>query len=336
MSKYKTSSKGKRKVGSGKKEVTGKILMNREGYAFLSIEGEKDELFIPARKLRGALHGDSVRVAVFGKRGGLRNEGEVIEIIKRTERPFIGILHVTGEQAWVITEGKNMPYDIVIPFEPSLKEHHGKKVAAIVSAWPRKSEEPVGYIVDVLGIPGNNNTEMHAILTEFGLPYKFDKKVVEAAKKISGEISPQDIKERKDFRGVTTFTIDPDDAKDYDDALSIREAKPGVWEVGVHIADVTHYVKPNSVVDREALNRATSVYLVDRTVPMLPERLSNQLCSLRPNEEKLCFSAVFEIDETSPAIINFYNNDSAKKYRFIIMGFDAEKYIPVYYDKVMP
>lgn len=297
MGKYKTPAKRGRKGQSSIQEVTGRVLMTREGYAFIDIEGAQDDLFVPARKLRGALHGDTVKVAVFGKRGGQRNEGEVIEIIKRTEKPFIGILQITGEQAWVITEGKNMPHDIIIPFEPGLKEHNGLKVAAIVDQWPRKSEEPIGHIVNVLGKPGDNNTEMHAILTEFGLPYKFDQKVEAAAADISEEITPADIKSRRDFRNVTTLTIDPEDAKDFDDALSLREVKPGIWEVGVHIADVTHYVRPDTLLDKEALDRGTSVYLADRTVPMLPEKLSNRLCSLRPNEEKLCFSAVFEIDQ---------------------------------------
>jgi ribonuclease R len=297
MGKYKTPAKRGRKGQSSIQEVTGRVLMTREGYAFIDIEGTQDDLFVPARKLRGALHGDTVKVAVFGKRGGQRNEGEVIEIIKRTEKPFIGILQVTGEQAWVITEGKNMPHDIIIPFDPELKQHNGLKVAAIVDQWPRKSEEPIGHIVNVLGKPGDNNTEMHAILTEFGLPYKFDQKVEAAAAEISEEITPEDIKARRDFRNITTFTIDPEDAKDFDDALSLREVKPGIWEVGVHIADVTHYVRPDTLLDKEALDRGTSVYLADRTVPMLPEKLSNRLCSLRPNEEKLCFSAVFEIDQ---------------------------------------
>ncbi len=297
MGKYKTPAKRGRKGQSSIQEVTGRVLMTREGYAFIDIEGAQDDLFVPARKLRGALHGDTVKVAVFGKRGGQRNEGEVIEIIKRTEKPFIGILQITGEQAWVITEGKNMPHDIIIPFEPGLKEHNGLKVAAIVDQWPRKSEEPIGHIVNVLGKPGDNNTEMHAILTEFGLPYKFDQKVEAAAADISEEITPADIKSRRDFRNITTLTIDPEDAKDFDDALSLREVKPGIWEVGVHIADVTHYVRPDTLLDKEALDRGTSVYLADRTVPMLPEKLSNRLCSLRPNEEKLCFSAVFEIDQ---------------------------------------
>lgn len=318
-SKYraKSNSKNKNSNRSNTKEVVGKVMMTREGYAFISIDKVDEDLFIPARKLRGALHGDTVRATVFGKNGGQRKEGEVIEIIKRTENPFIGILQITGSQAWVITQGKHMPYDIIIPFQEELTQYNGFKVAAIVEEWPRRSEEPIGRIVDILGKPGDNDTEMHAILTEFGLPYEFDPKVEKAAEKISEKITPEEIKARKDFRNVTTFTIDPADAKDFDDALSIRELNPGEWEVGVHIADVTFYVKPGSIIEKEAINRATSVYLVDRTVPMLPEKLSNRLCSLRPQEEKLCFSAVFNIDNKGRVQNRWFGRTVIKSdYRF--------------------
>ncbi|MDD4656126.1 MAG: ribonuclease R [Bacteroidales bacterium] len=318
-SKYraKSNTKNKNSNRSNTKEIVGKVMMTREGYAFISIDKVDEDLFIPARKLRGALHGDTVRATVFGKNGGQRKEGEVIEIIKRTENPFIGILQITGSQAWVITQGKHMPYDIIIPFQEELTQYNGFKVAAIVEEWPRRSEEPIGRIVDILGKPGDNDTEMHAILTEFGLPYEFDPKVEKAAEKISEKITPEEIKARKDFRNVTTFTIDPADAKDFDDALSIRELNPGEWEVGVHIADVTFYVKPGSIIEKEAINRATSVYLVDRTVPMLPEKLSNRLCSLRPQEEKLCFSAVFNIDNKGRVQNRWFGRTVIKSdYRF--------------------
>ena len=281
-----------------KAEITGKVMMTREGYAFIAGESGDSDIFVPARRLRGALHGDIVRVAYSEKRGaGARREGEVISIEERTKRPHIGILQVTGNQAWVITEGKNMPYDISVDIDEDQKRFHGHKVAAIVDDWPRKSDEPKGHITEILGMPGDNNTEMHAILTEFGLPFKFDPNVEKEAEMIPEVITKEEIKARRDFRKVTTLTIDPTDAKDFDDALSIRQLEDGNWEVGVHIADVTHYVKPGTTLDKEALDRATSVYLVDRTVPMLPEKLSNRLCSLRPREEKLCFSAVFEMDE---------------------------------------
>jgi len=301
-----------------KEESTGRVSMTREGYAFIIRDGFEDDIFVSARKLRGALHGDTVRiVAQSPKTATRRIEGEVIEIIERTKKPFIGILQITGNQAWVITEGKNMPYDIRIPIDGVQDIHNGMKVAAIVDEWPRRSDEPIGHIIDVLGTPGDNNTEMHAILAEFGLPYKFDPSVEKDADKISDKITSEEIKGRRDFRGITTFTIDPTDAKDFDDALSIQKLESGNWEIGVHIADVTHYVRPGSLVDQEALERATSVYLVDRTVPMLPEKLSNKLCSLRPNEEKLCFSAVFEINEKGKVLSRWFGRTIIESdYRF--------------------
>ena len=338
--------------GRGKKEkkvfpqVTGRVQMTREGYAFIIIEGEDDDVFVKASKTRGALHGDTVRVAVTREKlDKQRREGEVVEIIERSPRPFIGILHVVGNQAWVLMQSRFMPYDITIPFTETDRERYrrhkvksqsmaepkdetgylkpvseelyaihrvyelgedgygrqeltvrsGMKVAAVVDDWPRSEMSPRGHIVDVLGEPGENDTEMHAILAEYALPYRFESEVANAADQISEEITAEDLKGREDFRNVLTFTIDPADAKDFDDALSFRKLENGNFEIGVHIADVTHYVRPGSVVDKEAQERGTSVYLVDRTVPMLPEKLCNKLCSLRPNEEKLTFSAVFEM-----------------------------------------
>ena len=338
--------------GRGKKEkkvfpvVEGKVQMTREGYIFVIVEGEEDDVFVKASKTRGALNGDLVSVAVTReKTDRQRREGEVISIIERSPRPFIGILHIVGNQAWVLMQSRFMPYDITIPFAESDKSRYrrhkvrsqsgaepkdetgwlkpfsgdlytihgvfetgedgygrrelqarsGMKVAAVVDDWPRGEMSPRGRIVDVLGEPGENDTEMHAILAEYALPYRFESAVANAADQISEEITKEDIAERRDFRDVLTFTIDPKDAKDFDDALSFRVLENGNYEVGVHIADVTHYVRPGSIVDEEARSRGTSVYLVDRTVPMLPEKLCNKLCSLRPNEEKLTFSAVFEI-----------------------------------------
>ncbi len=308
--------------GGAREESTGKVSMTREGYAFIIREGIEDDVFVPASKLRGALHGDIVKVSIVAKKSlTKRYEGEVIEIVERTKRPFIGILQITGNQAWVICENKNMPHDIKIPIEGVEDIYNGLKVAAIVDEWPRSSDEPIGHIIEVLGKPGENNTEMHAILTEFGLPFRFDPKVEKEAEKISEKIDPEEIKRRRDFRGVTTFTIDPTDAKDFDDALSLKKLDNGNWEVGVHIADVTHYVRPGSLVEQEALERATSVYLVDRTVPMLPEKLSNKLCSLRPNEEKLCFSAVFELNEKAKIISRWFGRTIIESdYRFDYEG----------------
>lgn len=318
-SKSERGSKTKSKPDNKPKiEITGRVLMTREGYAFITHEGSDDDIFVPARKLRGALHNDTVKVVVNkSKSRGMRQEGEVTEIIQRSERPYIGVLQIVGDMAWVITEGKNMPYDIAVNLDDNLKEYNGFKVAAMVNEWPRKSDSPIGRVIEVLGKPGDNNTEMHAILTEFGLPFKFDPKVEREAEIIPEEITAKEIASRRDFRGVTTLTIDPFDAKDFDDALSLRSVGEGVWEVGVHIADVTHYVRPGTILDKEALERATSVYLVDRTVPMLPEKLSNRLCSLRPHEEKLCFSAVFEMDEKARVLKRWFGKSVIRSdYRF--------------------
>lgn len=281
-------------------QCTGTVQMTREGFIFVIVDGEEDDVFVKASKTRHALNGDKVRVAVTrekGKDSDKRREGEVVEIIERSGKPFVGILHTVGAQAWVLMQSRSMPYDIQVDAEEAsrLGAQSGMKVAAVVDKWERKSPCPSGHIVDVLGEPGNNDTEMHAILAEFNLPYRFEPEVENAADDISEKITADDLKGRRDFRGTLTFTIDPKDAKDFDDALSFKKLDNGNYEVGVHIADVSHYVKPGSLVDKEARDRGTSVYLVDRTVPMLPEKLCNKLCSLRPYEEKLTFSAVFEI-----------------------------------------
>ena len=355
-------------------EFTGRVQMTREGYAFVIVEGEDDDIFVKATKTKGALNGDTVRVAVTKeKTDRQRKEGEVLEILERSPKPFVGILHIVGEQAWVLMQSRVMPYDIAIPVVGAQrapeKKHGGKKkqpqegnagatesawpvkgslkktgdgiysvtdvyetvdgkrqelqarpgmkVAAVVDRWDRKDPDPVGHIVDVLGEPGENDTEMHAILAEFALPYRFEPEVENAADEISDKITAQDRAERRDFSDVLTFTIDPADAKDFDDALSFRKLDNGNYEVGVHIADVTHYVTPGSVVDKEAQERGTSVYLVDRTVPMLPEKLSNKLCSLRPNEPKLCFSAVFEITPLAKVVSQWFGRTVINSdYRF--------------------
>jgi ribonuclease R len=291
--------------------------MSREGFAFVRIEGQEEDVFVKATKTRGALHGDLVRVAVTQEKGGMnkRRSGEIIAIVERSDRPFVGILHIVGKQAWVLMSSKTMPYDISVPIPEG--GERGMKVAAVVDGWERGAAGPYGHVVDVLGMPGENETEMHAILAEFGLPYRFEKSVENAADKISEEITDKDRAHRKDFRKVLTFTIDPTDAKDFDDALSFRKLENGNYEVGVHIADVTWYVKPDTAVDKEAQARGTSVYLVDRTVPMLPEKLSNKLCSLRPNEEKLTYSAVFEITPQAKVINPWFGRTNIiSDYRF--------------------
>ncbi len=292
-------------------QLVGRVQMTREGYVFVIVDGQDDDVFVRAAKTRGALNGDTVRVAVtktphHGGRTkalagqaarGERREGEIVEIIQRSDKPFVGVFHMVGAHAWVLMQSRFMPYDIEVDGEEALAmgAQTGYKVAALVEGWNRGENCPYGRVVDVLGAPGANETEMHAILAEFNLPYRFEKEVENAADKIPSEITPADLAERKDFRQTFTFTIDPEDAKDFDDALSFKPLENGNFEVGVHIADVSHYVLPGSPVDKEAQDRGTSVYLVDRTVPMLPEKLCNKLCSLRPHEDKLTFSAVFEM-----------------------------------------
>jgi ribonuclease R len=277
----------------------GKVQMTREGYAFVLIEGQDDDVFVKAAKTRHALNGDTVRIAVTREKGrdNRRREGEVVEILERSQRPFVGYYHTVGARAWVLMQSKFMPYDIRVDAEEAaaMGAQEGMKVAAVVDRWDRRDPEPAGHLVDVLGVPGENETEMHAILAEFNLPYRFSSEVENAADGIPDDITDADLKGRKDFRNTFTFTIDPADAKDFDDALSFRPLQNGNYEIGVHIADVSWYVKPGSAVDKEARERGTSVYLVDRTVPMLPEKLCNKLCSLRPHEDKLTFSAVFEM-----------------------------------------
>ena len=282
--------------------------MTREGFIFVIVDGQEDDVYVKASKTRNALDGDTVKVAVTrqsaakaaskaGGRAERKREGEVIEIVKRSGKQFVGIYHTVGAQAWVLMQSKNMPYDIEVDPEEGarLGAKRGMKVAVVVDRWNRGDSSPVGHIADVLGMPGENNTEMHAILAEFNLPYKFEKEVEDAADSISEEITAADLKGRKDYRSTFTFTIDPADAKDFDDALSFKKLGNGNYEVGIHIADVSYYVKPGTAVDKEARERGTSVYLVDRTVPMLPEKLCNKLCSLRPHEDKLTYSVVCEI-----------------------------------------
>ncbi len=245
-----------------------------------------------------AMPGDVVKVSLFAKRRGSKKlHGQVVEIVKRNEKPFIGVLQVSSHGAFLTSPTGELPHDIYIPLDRLKGGRDGEKALVRVTDWPRRANSPIGEVVDVLGQVGENNTEMHAILAEFGLPYRYPAQVEAAANELSEGITPQELARREDFRDVTTFTIDPRDAKDFDDALSVRKLKDGLWEVGIHIADVSHYVPEGSIIDREAEKRGTSVYLVDRTVPMLPERLCNQICSLRPNEDKLTFSVVMEMNE---------------------------------------
>ena len=252
-------------------------------------------LFVAERNSMHAMNGDKVKVQILARRKGKTPEAEVIEIVERAKNLFIGVLSVRKDHAFLLTDSKRLANDIFIPKDKLRGAKDGQKVVAKITEWPENANNPEGEIIDVLGDAGDNTTEMHAILAEFGLPYRYPENIEKAAAKIPSKITEEDLRSREDFREVTTFTIDPEDAKDFDDALSVRPLANGNREVGVHIADVTHYIKPKSCIDKEAAERATSVYLVDRTIPMLPESLSNGLCSLRPMEDKLCFSVVFEM-----------------------------------------
>lgn len=262
-------------------------------------EGDREGIFVAERNSMHALNGDRVEVHISAKRWGCEPEAIVTRIVERKEQVFVGTLKIDKYFAHLITDSKFLASDIVIPRDMIGEAKAGDKVTARIVEWHEDTNTPIGEIVDILGETGNNDAEIHAILAEYGLPYKYPEEVTKAAEKIDAEITPEIIAQRKDFRDITTFTIDPKDAKDFDDALSIRKLENGLWEVGVHIADVTHYVTPGSIIDKEAEQRATSIYLVDRTIPMLPERLCNEICSLRPNEDKLAYSCILELDDNA-------------------------------------
>lgn len=292
---------GKYKANSNRgTENVGIFVRRSNGKNSVSIDDEM--IMVAERNSMHALNGDKVKVEISANRRGQEPEAKVIEIIEPKDQVFIGTLHVEKDYAALVTDSKFLAADIIIPRSKLKGGKSGDKAIARIVQWRDEEMNPRGEVVDILGRKGENTAEMHAILAEFGLPYKYPENVEKAANKIDAGITPEEVAKREDFRGVTTFTIDPRDAKDFDDALSIRHLANGNWEVGVHIADVTHYVTPNSIIDREAQQRATSVYLVDRTIPMLPEHLSNGICSLRPDEEKLTFSAIFELDAKANVI----------------------------------
>ena len=289
--KYKLNGLGTLAVGRFERKSNGKN-------SFIP-EDNGPALFVAERNSMHAMNGDKVKVQILAKRKGRTPEAQVIEILERSKDTFVGVLEISKYHAFLLVDSKTLANDIFIPRDKLKNAQNGQKVVVKILEWPERAKNPVGEVIDVLGEPGDNQTEMHAILAEFGLPYRYPQNVEKAAAKIPTEIPSEEIKKREDFRQITTFTIDPKDAKDFDDALSIRKLRDGLWEIGIHIADVTHYVKPGNIIDKEAASRATSVYLVDRTIPMLPESLSNNLCSLRPNEDKLCFSIIFEMNDAA-------------------------------------
>jgi ribonuclease R len=281
--------------------ANGVFIRRSNGKNSVIIDGDDDvkPIFVAERNSMHALNGDKVMVHISAAREGVEPEAEVIKILERKDQVFIGTLQVQKYFAHLITDSKFLATDIFIPMDKLKGGKTGDKVVTKIIEWPEDANSPVGEVIDVLGVAGENNAEIHAILAEFGLPYVYPKEVEEAADKIEPGITPEEIARRRDMRDVVTFTIDPKDAKDFDDAISLQKLDNGHWEVGVHIADVSHYVTPGSIIDKEAEARATSVYLVDRTVPMLPERLCNFICSLRPDEEKLTFSVILEMDDNA-------------------------------------
>jgi ribonuclease R len=280
--------------------MEGRVDLTNDGSAFIVTDDElESDIFVAPRKLRNALHGDRVKVYVYAISKGKRKEGEIIEILQRAKMEFTGIVKLSERFAFFIPDDRKMMHDIFIPMSELNGAKNGIKAVAEITDWPAEAKNPIGRIKHILGAQGENDTEMNAILAEYGFPLSFPAEVEHESEEISDVITKEEIARRRDFRDVTTFTIDPFDAKDFDDALSFKILENGNYEVGVHIADVSHYINPDSALDKEAFDRATSVYLVDRVIPMLPERLSNGLCSLRPKEEKLCFSAVFELDENA-------------------------------------
>ena len=283
-------------------EMTGVFQRKSNGKnSFLPDDGG-EPIFIAERNSAHAMNNDRVRIAFYAKRRGKGAEGEVIEILQRANDTIVGTLEVNKGYAFLLTENRTLANDVFIPKDKLKGGKSGDKAVVKIIEWPERAKNPMGQVIDILGKAGENTAEMHAILAEYGLPYVYPAAVEKAADRIPAEIPAEEIARREDFRGVTTFTIDPKDAKDFDDALSIRQLKNGLWEVGVHIADVTHYVPEGGIIDKEAEKRATSVYLVDRTIPMLPERLCNFICSLRPDEEKLAYSVIFNLNEKAEVV----------------------------------
>ncbi|MGB0806527.1 MAG: ribonuclease R [Salibacteraceae bacterium] len=293
--KLQETSPGKFVTISVPKFITGKIELKRNGIAFVISDSFQEDVFIAPKFTNHALDGDEVKVALLSRKRGKSHSGQVVEILERAQTNFVGIIEISKNFAFLVPDSQNMPVDIFIPLSKLKGAKNGQKCIAAITEWPKDASSPFGEVIDVLGNVGDSDTEAYSILAQFDLPHRFPEKVEKEAEKIKLTIGDAELKARKDYRKITTVTIDPVDAKDFDDAISFQKLPNGNFEVGVHIADVTHYVKPGDMIDQEAIERATSVYLVDRVVPMLPEVLSNGVCSLRPNEDKLTFAAIFEI-----------------------------------------
>ncbi len=291
--------RGKYLMKPSRKEATGVIQISARGPGFVTIEGRDKDVFVPHNQLNRALDGDTVEVRVYGRGSrGKGPDGEVVRVVERAREQYVGVVDIQKHKAYMQPDNQRIHVDFVIPLEETLDARDGQKVIVEITGWDDEEGVPVGRVTDVLGEPGNHEVEMHAILVEYGLPVRFPKNVEALAAEIPLELDQEEIKKRRDMRQALTFTIDPVDAKDFDDALSFEKLENGHYLVGIHIADVSYYVTPGDQIDKEAYARATSVYLVDRVVPMLPEVLSNKVCSLRPHEEKFCFSAIFELGDS--------------------------------------
>jgi len=288
--------RGKFKILTSTEYFTGTVDMASRGNAYIISEDFEEDIFIASNNRNKALHGDTVELYIYKRKKNGKQEGEITQIIKRSRTEYVGIVQMNEKFAFVVPDSNKMPVDVFVPLSKALKSEDGDKVLVTLEEWPEKADCPNGTIIKILGKPGEHNTEIHSILAEYGLPNEFPTEVENFANNINTSITEDEILKRRDMRSTLTFTIDPKDAKDFDDALSFKELPNGNYEIGIHIADVSHYLQEGTILDDEAYERATSVYLVDRVVPMLPEVLSNNACSLRPNEEKYTFSAVFEIN----------------------------------------
>ncbi len=288
--------RGKYIIKASKNYYTGVADVTSRGQAYIVVADLEEDIFINNKNLNHTLHGDTVEVYVFKRRKGGKQEGEITKIIQRKRTEFVGVIQIQERFAFVVCSDAKMYTDIFIPKDKINGAKNGEKVLVSIEDWPEKKDSPFGNVIKVLGKPGDHNTEIHSILAQYGLPYEFPKEIEDYANNIDTKIHKEEIKKRRDMRKDLTFTIDPKDAKDFDDALSFKILSDNTYEIGIHIADVSHYLVPGTILDDEAYERATSVYLVDRVVPMLPEVLSNNACSLRPNEEKFTFSAVFKMD----------------------------------------
>jgi ribonuclease R len=294
--KIKEVERGKFQIISTTEYFTGKVDMASRGNAYVISDTFEEDVFIASNNMHKALHGDTVELYIYKRKKNGKHEGEITQIIERARTEFVGVVQLNEKFAFVVPDSNKMPVDIFVPLSKTMKADDGDKVIVRLEEWPDKADCPNGKIIKILGKPGDHNTEIHSILAEYGLPYEFPAEVEAFANNIDTSINSEEIAKRRDMRSTLTFTIDPKDAKDFDDALSFKKLSNRNFEIGIHIADVSHYVKEGTILDEEAYERATSVYLVDRVVPMLPEVLSNNACSLRPLEEKFTFSAVFEIN----------------------------------------